>query len=68
MAAGQTGDCTFEVDECGWVSPGPRERLDEMDWVRTVAADNRAPQRDHTLGTLQGGARGRREEAGKGRR
>ncbi|XP_045139382.1 MAM and LDL-receptor class A domain-containing protein 1-like isoform X3 [Portunus trituberculatus] len=56
VAAGQIGDCTFEVDECGWASPGPRERLDEMDWVRTVAADNRAPARDHTLGTVQGSA------------
>ncbi|KAG7168141.1 MAM and LDL-receptor class A domain-containing protein 1-like 2 [Homarus americanus] len=54
VAADKSGDCTFEVDECGWNSPGPRERLDEIDWVRTVAADNRSPTRDHTIGTLQG--------------
>lgn len=54
VAAGKSGDCTFEVDECGWSNPGPRERLEEMDWVRTVAADNRAPTRDHTIGTTQG--------------
>ncbi|XP_042223309.1 MAM and LDL-receptor class A domain-containing protein 1-like isoform X2 [Homarus americanus] len=56
VAADKSGDCTFEVDECGWNSPGPRERLDEIDWVRTVAADNRSPTRDHTIGTLQGSA------------
>ncbi|KAK7075223.1 hypothetical protein SK128_016275 [Halocaridina rubra] len=54
VAAGNNGDCTFEVDECGWINPGPRERFDEMDWVRTIAADNRAPSRDHTIGTSQG--------------
>lgn len=54
VAAGNNGDCTFEVDECGWTNPGPRERADEIDWVRTVAADNRAPSRDHTIGTTQG--------------
>ncbi|XP_063609951.1 MAM and LDL-receptor class A domain-containing protein 1-like [Penaeus indicus] len=54
VAAGNNGDCTFEVDECGWTNPGPRERADEIDWVRTVAADNRAPSRDHTIGTAQG--------------
>ncbi|XP_066937101.1 MAM and LDL-receptor class A domain-containing protein 1-like [Macrobrachium rosenbergii] len=54
VAAGNNGDCTFEVDECGWTNPGPRERVDEMDWVRSVAGDNRAPARDHTIGTSQG--------------
>ncbi|XP_069156146.1 MAM and LDL-receptor class A domain-containing protein 1 isoform X2 [Procambarus clarkii] len=54
VAAAKSGDCTFEVDECGWSNPGPRERLDEMDWVRTVAADSRVPIRDHSMGTQQG--------------
>ncbi|CAL4111317.1 unnamed protein product, partial [Meganyctiphanes norvegica] len=54
VAAGSNGDCTFEVDECGWTNMAPIARSDEVDWVRTVAADNRAPSRDHTLGTPQG--------------
>ncbi|KAK3871532.1 hypothetical protein Pcinc_023337 [Petrolisthes cinctipes] len=54
VAAAKSGDCTFEVDECNWANPSPRDRLDEMDWVRSVAADNRYPARDHTIGTTQG--------------
>ncbi|XP_069937459.1 MAM and LDL-receptor class A domain-containing protein 1-like, partial [Cherax quadricarinatus] len=56
VAAAKSGDCTFEVDECGWTNPGPRDRMDEMDWVRTVAADSRVPIRDHSMGTQQGSA------------
>uniref|UniRef100_A0A6A7FLR1 MAM and LDL-receptor class A domain-containing protein 2-like n=1 Tax=Hirondellea gigas TaxID=1518452 RepID=A0A6A7FLR1_9CRUS len=54
IAGNNLGDCTFEVDECGWISPGARDRLDEIDWVRTVASENREPRTDHTIGTQQG--------------
>ena len=54
MAAGNPGDCTFELDECGWRNPRASDRVDEADWVRVLAADSRAPTRDHTLGTLKG--------------
>ncbi|XP_071534110.1 MAM and LDL-receptor class A domain-containing protein 1-like [Panulirus ornatus] len=56
VAAGKSGDCTFEVDECEWVNPGPRDRLDEMDWMRTLASESRSPSRDHTIGSDQGSA------------
>lgn len=54
VAGNNLGDCTFEVDECGWVSPGNRDRVDEIDWVRTVASENNHPRSDHTIGTPQG--------------
>ncbi|XP_047739184.1 MAM and LDL-receptor class A domain-containing protein 2 isoform X2 [Hyalella azteca] len=54
IAGNNLGDCTFEVDECGWINPGVRDRLDEIDWVRTIASENREPKTDHTIGTPQG--------------
>ncbi|KAF2344949.1 MAM domain, partial [Trinorchestia longiramus] len=54
VAGNNLGDCTFEVDECGWINPGIRDRLDEIDWIRTIASENREPKTDHTIGTPQG--------------
>ncbi|KAL7643743.1 UNVERIFIED_CONTAM: hypothetical protein RMT77_005749 [Armadillidium vulgare] len=48
------GDCTFEVDECGWRNVEFQQRMDELDWERTVATENRAPSKDHTLKTSLG--------------
>lgn len=48
------GDCTFEVDECGWTNIEFRQRLDELDWERTIASLARAPSKDHTLRSNQG--------------
>jgi hypothetical protein len=54
IAAATSGDCTFEVDECGWSNIGSRERLDDIDWERTSGAALRSTAHDHTLGTEKG--------------
>lgn len=54
IAAATSGDCTFEVDECGWSNVGSRERLDDIDWERTSGAALRSTAHDHTLGTEKG--------------
>lgn len=52
--AASNGDCTFEVDECGWSNVVSRERLDDIDWERTSGAALRSAVHDHTLGTEKG--------------
>lgn len=54
IAAPTSGDCTFEVDECGWSNVGSRERLDDIDFERTSGAALRNTAHDHTLGTEKG--------------
>lgn len=54
IAAATSGDCTFEVDECGWSNVASRERLDDIDWERTSGAALRSTAHDHTLGTEKG--------------
>lgn len=54
VAAPGSGDCTFEVDECGWSNVGSRERLDDIDWERTSGQSLRTATQDHTLGTEKG--------------
>lgn len=54
IAATTSGDCTFEVDECGWSNVASRERLDDIDWERTSGAALRSTAHDHTLGTEKG--------------
>lgn len=54
VAAPTSGDCTFEVDECGWSNVGSRDRLDDIDWERTSGAALRTTAYDHTLGTEKG--------------
>jgi len=49
-----SGDCTFEVDECGWSNVGTRDRLDDLDWDRISGQATRTPTHDHTLGTEKG--------------
>lgn len=56
VAAPGSGDCTFEVDECGWSNVGSRERLDDIDWERTSGQSLRTATQDHTLGTEKGKA------------
>ena len=54
-AATQSGDCNFELDECGWINAGTRESVDEIDWVRSVAESGRQqPTRDHSTATGKG--------------
>lgn len=54
IAAATSGDCTFEVDECGWSNVASRERLDDIDWERSSGAALRSMAHDHTLGTEKG--------------
>lgn len=54
IAAPMSGDCTFEVDECGWSNVGTRDRLDDIDWDRISGQATRTPTHDHTLGTEKG--------------
>lgn len=54
IAAPGSGDCTFEVDECGWSNVVSRERMDDIDWERTSGQSVRTTARDHTLGTEKG--------------
>jgi hypothetical protein len=54
IAAPMSGDCTFEVDECGWSNVGTRDRLDDLDWDRISGQATRTPTHDHTLGTEKG--------------
>ncbi|XP_054280218.1 MAM and LDL-receptor class A domain-containing protein 1-like [Macrosteles quadrilineatus] len=54
VAAPGSGDCTFEVDECGWSNVGSRERVDDIDWERTSGQSLRTATIDHTLGTEKG--------------
>ncbi|XP_024085884.1 MAM and LDL-receptor class A domain-containing protein 1-like isoform X4 [Cimex lectularius] len=54
IAAPGSGDCTFEVDECGWSNVVSRERLDDIDWERSSGQSVRTTARDHTLGTEKG--------------
>ncbi|KAK7601263.1 hypothetical protein V9T40_008704 [Parthenolecanium corni] len=54
IAAPMNGDCTFEVDECGWSNVGSRDRLDDIDWERTTGAALRNTAHDHTLGSEKG--------------
>lgn len=51
-AAGLSGDCTFEIDECGWANVAGR--TDEMDWERRLGSNARTPISDHTLGAATG--------------
>lgn len=54
-ASGHQGDCNFEVDECGWINAGTRENLDDIDWIRLPAENNRQqPAKDHTTYTGKG--------------
>lgn len=53
-AARTSGDCTFEVDECGWTNVGSSSRTDEMDWERRLGQNARTPMADHTLGAPTG--------------
>lgn len=53
-AAGLSGDCTFEIDECGWSNIRPAARSDEMDWERRLGSNARTPIPDHTLGAATG--------------
>lgn len=61
IAAATSGDCTFEVDECGWSNVISRERLDDIDWERTSGAALRSTAHDHTLGTEKGNRVGSRQ-------
>ncbi|XP_065351077.1 MAM and LDL-receptor class A domain-containing protein 1-like [Cloeon dipterum] len=59
IAAPMPGDCTFEVDECGWANVPSRERMDDIDWERVsgVTGAEGRPQLqtfDHTLSTDKG--------------
>jgi hypothetical protein len=49
-----SGDCTFEVDECGWSNVGTRERVDDIDWDRVSGQATRTSTHDHTLGSEKG--------------
>jgi len=60
IAAPMSGDCTFEVDECGWSNAGARDRLDDIDWERISGQATRTPTHDHTLGTEKGKIHGQR--------
>lgn len=53
-AAGSSGDCTFEIDECGWMNIGSAARTDEMDWERRLGQNAKTPIADHTLGSPAG--------------
>ncbi|CAL8109886.1 unnamed protein product [Orchesella dallaii] len=53
-AAGLSGDCTFEIDECGWANVGPASRTDEMDWERRLGSNARTAISDHTIGSPTG--------------
>ncbi|CAG7819888.1 unnamed protein product [Allacma fusca] len=53
-AAGTSGDCTFEIDECGWTNVGSASRTDEMDWERRLGQNAKTPISDHTLGSPAG--------------
>lgn len=54
IAAATPGDCTFEVDECGWSNTGGRDRFDDIDWDRVSGQATRTTTQDHTMGTEKG--------------
>jgi MAM domain. len=54
IAAASPGDCTFEVDECGWANSGPRDHVDDIDWDRISGQATRTSTHDHTLGSEKG--------------
>ncbi|KAJ9580899.1 hypothetical protein L9F63_023923, partial [Diploptera punctata] len=54
IAAASPGDCTFEVDECGWANSGSREHVDDIDWDRISGQATRTTTHDHTLGSEKG--------------
>ncbi|XP_063218533.1 MAM and LDL-receptor class A domain-containing protein 1-like [Bacillus rossius redtenbacheri] len=54
IAATSPGDCTFEIDECGWSNAASRERVDDLDWDRVSGQATRMATHDHTLGTEKG--------------
>ncbi|PNF30522.1 hypothetical protein B7P43_G09951 [Cryptotermes secundus] len=54
IAAPMSGDCTFEVDECGWTNVGARDRVDDIDWDRVSGQGTRTSTHDHTLGSEKG--------------
>ncbi|XP_069694256.1 MAM and LDL-receptor class A domain-containing protein 1-like [Periplaneta americana] len=54
IAAAASGDCTFEVDECGWTNAGARDRVDDIDWDRVSGQATRTSTHDHTLGSEKG--------------
>lgn len=54
IAAPSSGDCTFELDECGWSNVMSRERVDDIDWERVSGQSVRTATHDHTLGTEKG--------------
>ncbi|CAG2055387.1 unnamed protein product [Timema podura] len=54
IAAATIGDCTFEIDECGWSNAAARERVDDIDWDRTSGQATRTSTHDHTMGSEKG--------------
>ncbi|XP_049780981.1 MAM and LDL-receptor class A domain-containing protein 1-like [Schistocerca cancellata] len=54
IAAAIPGDCTFEIDECGWSNTGARDNTDDIDWERVSGQATRTNTQDHTLGTEKG--------------
>lgn len=55
-----SGDCTFEEDACGWANPSPRQRIDNLDFLRIKANEQAFPPTDHTTADQHG-----EEEFGK---
>jgi hypothetical protein len=63
IAAPTPGDCTFEVDECGWINVQSRERMDDIDWERVsgLSTSEGRPKIltfDHTLSSDKGSQQG----------
>ncbi|KAK4319846.1 hypothetical protein Pmani_009261 [Petrolisthes manimaculis] len=49
-----SGDCTFEEDACGWANPSPRQRIDNLDFIRIKASEQSFPPTDHTTADEHG--------------
>ena len=54
VASSNSGDCSFEDDTCGWITPEDRDALDDLNWERMEASKSEFRLPDHTTGTKEG--------------
>jgi hypothetical protein len=61
VAAPLSGDCTFEVDECGWISSREAKDRDGIEWQRMLTRTQNIRFRRRPSGNMQTGSDGNGE-------
>jgi hypothetical protein len=58
VASPSAGDCTFEVDECGWISNQKTKGRDGIEWQRMLTRTQNPRFRRRPSGNMQAGGDG----------